>query len=244
MLTFILLCFILVYGINTQSVTIVVASKHENLDWIHKYLKGYDVKIYRADSNITGYYSLYEKGFEACQYLAYIINNYHNLSDYTIFIHAHSQSWHFRGQMYDLIPRLDYSKLEFANLNYECYQKVVFDQRYNRLIESLYNKSIPSISHYCCAQFVVTRDRILRNSLETYQAYDYWLQTIKEENHYTSRVFEYTYHMIFGNSQYEEPYKNGVCDLIDCNPEELKQKKILYTYRLNEDGEKIQHNIH
>jgi len=188
--------------------------------------------------------SLYEKGFEACQYLAYIINNYHNLSDYTIFIHAHSQSWHFHGQMYDLIPRLDYSKLEFANLNFDCYQKVVFDQRYVKLIESLYNKSIPSISHYCCAQFVVTRDRILRNSLETYQAYDYWLQTIKEENHYTSRVFEYIWHMIFGNSQYEEPYKNGVCDLIDCNPEELKQKKILYTYRLNEDGEKIQHNIH
>lgn len=243
MLIFLLLCFVLISYVHCQSVTIVVASKHENLDWIHKYLKGYDVKIYRGDNNSTGYSSKYEKGFEVCQYLAYILDHYDKLPDYTIFIHAHSNSWHFYGQMYDLIPRLDYSKIEYTNLNYDLYRKVNFDQRYSSLIQSLYNKSISSISHYCCAQFVVRKDRILRNSLETYQAYDYWLQTINEENYHTSRVFEYLWGMIFGNPQYQEPYKNGVCDLIDCNPEELKRRKILYTYRLNEQGEKVVHNI-
>jgi hypothetical protein len=244
MTIYVLLLILISFNCNviSQSVTIVIASKFEDLTWVHQRLKGYDVKIYRPDNNTTGYYSDYEKGVEACMYLSYIINYYNNLSDYTIFLHGHESSWHSKNITH-LIPRLEYSKLEYANLNYNNYQHVIFDDRYNKLITSLYNKSIPDVKHYCCAQFVIKKDRILRNSLEIYQSYDYWLRNIEEENYYTSRVFEYTWHITFGNPEHGEKYKTGVCDLINCNIDEIRKNKILYTYYMNDDGFNIRSTI-
>ena len=236
-LYFLLFCKCYAYEYN---VTIVVASKYENLDWL-KRLEGYEVKVYRPDNNSTGYFSGYEKGFEACMYLSYIINHYDRLSDYTIFLHGHESSWHSKNITH-LIPRLDYSKIKYANLNYERYQTVIFDKRYLDLIKGLYNKSISRVTHYCCAQFVVSKERILRKTLDEYKAYDYWLQQTTEINHYTSRVFEYTWHFIFDEPLIQKRYTHEFCSLINCTPEEYKLKQITYTYYYF-DGVKTKYSL-
>ena len=50
----------------------------------------------------------------------------------------------------------------------------------------------------CCAQFVVSRDQILRRPLDDYVKLRQWLLKTQEDDYHSGRVFEYSWHVIFG----------------------------------------------
>lgn len=50
---------------------------------------------------------------------------------------------------------------------------------------------------YCCAEFIVSRDAILRRPRQFYENALFWLWNTTYRQDFTSRFFEFTWHMIF-----------------------------------------------
>lgn len=50
----------------------------------------------------------------------------------------------------------------------------------------------------CCAQFAVSREAVLRRRLKDYVAYRDWLLNTRLDDGLSGRVFEYLWHVIFG----------------------------------------------
>jgi hypothetical protein len=61
------------------------------------------------------------------------------------------------------------------------------------------NTVIPErIGVACCAQFAVSRNQILQRPLDHYIWFHSWLMKTKLSDDVSGRVFEYIWHMIFG----------------------------------------------
>ena len=232
----ILLILLICNQIFCKNLTIIAASKHENVVWLNKFKDNYDVRIYRPNEIGYKYTTLYEKGFEVVMYLKYIIDNYHNLSDYNIFIHAHLTSWHSRN-MSQIIPRLN--NASYHNLNIDYFQKINIQNSkdYKNIIDELttivYNKTIPYVNGYCCAQFIVSKENIQKHKLNIYRQLDFWLYSTKQHNHYSSRAFEYLWSYILGGAYDLEPYENGLCSIINCTESELKDKNMNFKLKFS-----------
>lgn len=56
------------------------------------------------------------KGNEASSYLEYIIENYENLPDVSIFVHGHRNDWHHKENMDDKICNLKFNH-SYYNIN-------------------------------------------------------------------------------------------------------------------------------
>ncbi|KAK4508796.1 hypothetical protein PRZ48_002535 [Zasmidium cellare] len=50
----------------------------------------------------------------------------------------------------------------------------------------------------CCAQFAVSREQVLKRSLEEYEWYHQWLMATEMSDGLSGRIFEYLWHVIFG----------------------------------------------
>lgn len=61
------------------------------------------------------------------------------------------------------------------------------------------NTDVPEIVAVpCCAQFAVTREQILARPLSQYLAFHRWLLETELDDDTSGRVFEYLWHIIFG----------------------------------------------
>jgi hypothetical protein len=54
------------------------------------------------------------------------------------------------------------------------------------------------IATACCAQFAVSRDRILQRPLKDYIRYHQWLMDTTMSDEISGRIMEYSWHMMFG----------------------------------------------
>jgi hypothetical protein len=80
----------------------------------------------------------------------------------------------------------------------------------------------PSVGVACCAQFAVTREKIRERPLDDYKRYRQWLLDTPLDDSTSGRIFEYSWHIIFGKPythcpNAKECYCNifGLCNL-DC----------------------------
>ncbi|KAL9110794.1 MAG: hypothetical protein Q9227_004786 [Pyrenula ochraceoflavens] len=77
---------------------VMAALRADDISWIHETHPKIPKSIYVVDSNSTagpsGPKTPLNKGHEAMAYLTYIIDQYTNLSDTTLFLHSHRYSWH------------------------------------------------------------------------------------------------------------------------------------------------------
>lgn len=230
-----ILILLLIKSIICLTVDIIAASKHENVQWLHDMMKilpnEYNLKIYRPNEIGYQYTTNYEKGFEACMYLRYIIDNYNELPDYIIFIHAHKSSWHIKD-MSKIIPRINYNNLTYKNLNYDNFEKVYLQKNYiDNIYLQLLKKKFEYIDTYCCGQFIVNRDIVLRNDINTYKYFNTWLENTNYENFYTGRAFEYIWFYIFHGYENDTPYSHGLCSIINCTDSELNDKNFNFNLK-------------
>jgi hypothetical protein len=163
------------------------------------------------------------KGKEAIGYLLYIIKNYKKLSERTAFIHGHETAWHYLNplSLSDAILTARTDKYGFISLNIKHHPDVepgrhplgnydlrilndapwIFLKKYWNEYFQKYLGDIPKeISHDCCGQFIVRKDRILKHPIEAYIKWLY-LCNVSKEDHTFALVFELIWHIIFG----EEP---------------------------------------
>jgi hypothetical protein len=188
-------------------VKVVVAHSNENLDWI-QYVKYETIIISKA--NIPPEV-VPNKGNEASSYLKYIIDNYDNLDDYTIFVHGHRTHWHHTSNIDEKINNIDFvhdyyniNEVEIDKLHYAL-NSVEMENKSNLLPKawnSFINETGISVDYIklgciTCAQFYVNKNLILKHPREEYIKMYNWLMNSNIISFWTGRVFEHSWHYIF-----------------------------------------------
>lgn len=153
-------------------------------------------------------------------YLTYIIENYATLPPITAFVHASPEQWHndVFATTNETLSRLDLSTVRrrgYVNLRCAlapgCPVSVrPFDESYKQkenpvysgfegIYGELFNGSrVPEIiGGVCCAQFVVTRERIWDRPREEYVWMREWVVRSKLDSVGVGSVFEMLWHVVF-----------------------------------------------
>ncbi|KAJ5688818.1 hypothetical protein N7462_003210 [Penicillium macrosclerotiorum] len=191
----------------------------EDTDWLEEELPEWQHAVYDVDDPDAEFHVQQNKGRESNVYLQYIIDHYDKLPEYMVFMHAHRSSGHVEFWEQDnalTIQRLQLPFLEEAgyvnlrcNWSPGCPDEVhPFRQLEGRTTEIAFagawmgifnNTNIPEVvAAPCCAQFAVTKAQVHARPLSDYQAYHKWLMQTELDDDTSGRVFEYLWHIIFG----------------------------------------------
>lgn len=175
--------------------------------------------VYIVDDSEAELHVQANKGKESNIYLQYILDHYYSLPDYIVFLHAHRISPHVEFYEQDNVLtvrrlQLDYlRKAGYVNLRCQwgpgCPDEL---QPYRQLdghtaeiaftgawVQMFNNTDVPAVvATPCCAQFAVTRQQVLARPLSDYETYHRWLMETELDDETSGRVFEYLWHVIFG----------------------------------------------
>lgn len=160
--------------------TIVVARYKENIEWTKQFE---NVIIYNKGEKLgDGYNEIFlnNVGREGHTYYKYICDNYENLQDYTIFLQAYpfDHSPNIIANLSNYIKKTDLNidfeflseQIHYSSLNLELY-KYRECQNIHKSWEKVFGENVED--HECVfgagAQFIVSKNRILKNTKEFYE---------------------------------------------------------------------------
>jgi hypothetical protein len=195
---------------NVPDKLLVVAGYMFNTDWLNEYLSHYPHVVYTKMNNTAKYNVPHNVGQEAHMYLQFIIDYYDKLPVHTAFLHGHGEdSWH-DATLYERLNNLDWDAKPYQNLNWDwrrwhdlnnkkyIVHKAELTKNWPPPITKWVGSPPPRICHYCCAQFIVHKDTIRMLPKQFYIDYYNWFIETKTDTYWTSRIAEYTWHIIFG----------------------------------------------
>lgn len=200
--------------------------EHEDLQWLVNQNE-WDYVIYTGMYKVPDYVPTKKvvwvpnKGGDAFSKLWYIVTNYNNLPSSVAFVHGHLNGWH---QDKDILSALrEYSGQDYYTLNDRKQRNTFYDGcgqvpehawasaelnwnwARDGLVEIKPDYPIPSrLEFTCCSQFVVTRERILANTLDFYRRCVDWLVKTNKEDYITGRVFEHNWHYMMTHKEVED----------------------------------------
>ncbi|KAJ5563102.1 hypothetical protein N7461_001863 [Penicillium sp. DV-2018c] len=213
---------------KSDRVIVLGRMSYEDTDWLEEQLPEWQHAVYIMDDPEASLSVEQNKGKESNAYLQYILDNYHKLPDYMVFLHAHQYSHHVEFWEQDnvlTVKRLQLDHLRqvgYLNLRCEwtpgCPDEVQpFRQTAGRTTELAFagawlrifnNTDVPEVvATPCCAQFAVTREQVLQRPRSDYESYHRWLMTTELDDETSGRVFEYLWHIIFGQDSVFCPSK-------------------------------------
>ncbi|KAM7188314.1 Protein of unknown function (DUF3431) domain containing protein, partial [Naviculisporaceae sp. PSN 640] len=227
---------------------VIAHTEFENVNWIHDdilnspppsyphkkdgqrtnttkwvpYLYSTD-KIFRPITSSEGplhFHTPLNKGREALAYLSYIITHYDSLPDISVFMHAHSSSWHDDQFGLDSPTTLSRLNLDLVVLkgyvNLRCWwdpgcpdhihpytsnpdELKPEEQFFREAWLDLYpwRDVPPAISQTCCGQFALSRERIRSVKLAEYVRLRDWILVTDLEDSVSGRVFEYIWQVMW-----------------------------------------------
>ncbi|KAI1077759.1 hypothetical protein F5B20DRAFT_572000 [Whalleya microplaca] len=205
---------------------VVASTKKEDTSWLHKYVPHWRKNIYVVDKPHAPLTVPQNKGNEAMVYLTYIIDRYYTLPDNVLFLHASRFQWHNDDPDYDSLAGLRNLRVPYLQeagyVNLRCvwaigcpaeihpFEDEANAQDENPITKHIYKKSfeelfpgvpVPEVvAVSCCSQFGVTRDTIQKRPRDDYLHYRQWLLDTPLDNSLNGRVFEFTWHIIFGKN--------------------------------------------
>lgn len=162
-----------------------------------------------------------EKGHEAMVYLSYIIDHYDELPDIVIFLHAHRFAWHnnmlldkdaslmIRHLSPERVTRDGYMNLrchwdpgcpEWLHPGETVHDK---DRTEQEVLGGAWEELFPGepmpniLAQPCCAQFAVSRERVLSIPRERFVSLRDWVVKTELNDFLSGRVLEYTWQYIF-----------------------------------------------
>lgn len=166
------------------------------------------------------------QGHEANAYLSYIVDHYHDLHRFTIFIHAKEDNWHNDvggSKTWDQLPNLRFEAIErMGYVNLRCldhpgcpnsllpgghdatdvkYQYLVenFPQMYSEIFGVDPIATPREIGHQCCGQFAATNQVIRQRPLIEYERMLNWVANTQSADSFgVGWVMEKLWHIIFG----------------------------------------------
>lgn len=199
--------------INT---TIIVSRYDEDVTWTIPLVEhGFRVIVYdHVPRPNNPYFVPYNEGREASAYFKFLLDNYHNLTTYTIFLHGTDTSWHHKGSLTNTILNMykrKYKPKHYESLNHIClgginntivkHSNYFFDKFLAPYVgdrKRFFGDWTPG--NVCCAQFVVHKSRILKYPHKFYFDIYQWLLTSKRMNHKDKgHMLEWTWFIIFDN---------------------------------------------
>ena len=201
-------------------------------------------------------------GREASSYLMFIIKNYHNLPNFIAFIHGHESSYH-QKHPYGILKAIETARIdkyEYISLNVMI-QAITFNNnlKFNRntpnridyvcdiahklmkevwtnIYEPELKYPFPEILRYHrSAQFIVSKNRILKYPINFYQKLYNFVTNPKSfvphgnyTDYHSSCTLEFSWHMIFGltpdfcETDPNDPIYNN------CNEETYLHSRFIY----------------
>ncbi|KAF1834476.1 hypothetical protein BDW02DRAFT_525296 [Decorospora gaudefroyi] len=208
-------------GHNYTSIMVIAKTKAENIDWILEKMPQQQTAVYVADDPSAPLHPPKNKGHEVMIYLSWIIDNYDNLPDVAIFMHAHQLTWHnddiLDRDAHLLITRLSRQRVwreGFVNMrctwrpgcpdwmhpgettiNNAKQEEVLLAKSWSELFPL---DEVPAVlAQPCCAQFALSRERIHAKPHAQYVWYRDWLFNTKLSDHLSGRIWEYVWQFVF-----------------------------------------------
>lgn len=197
----------------------------DDVVWATTKLNGWDAFVYTVDNTTLPMHTDRNKGNEANAYLTYIIQHYGSLPSTVAFVHSHGsgfpKAWHTDAKGHSNNESLNSLNVNFVQengyANLRCLHnpgcpdevqpfrepmdesrttEVVFAAAWREIFD---NKDVPEVVGVaCCAQFAVSRQQILKRTKEEYLRMHRWLMNTDLDDQISGRVFEYLWHIIFG----------------------------------------------
>lgn len=190
---------------NIKNNKIIIHHFNEDLDWVNYLDSSYDYVIYSRNlPNSDKVVNIkHDKGVESCAYLQFIIDNYDDLPENMVFVHAHRHSWHQDDYVDVLIKKLDWTK-SYYNINnnyitplikndqeiierhfyHRTWSQCEYRKSYKLWVEDVWSDlfagqiEMPErIEGKCGAQFLVKKEIVKKYSKEFYQRLLSWLLT-------------------------------------------------------------------
>ncbi len=214
-------------GHNYTSTLVIAKTKDENIDWMDELMPDQHKAVYVANDPKAPLHPPKNKAHEVMVYLSWIIDNYDNLPDVAIFMHAHQLTWHNDDMLNNdaalMITRLSRQRVwreGFVNMRCSWYpgcpdwmhpgetQQNDFKQEEVLLAKSWSEifplDEIPSVlAQPCCAQFALSRERIQAKPYAQYIWYRDWVFNTRLPDHLSGRIWEYVWQFVFtGESIY------------------------------------------
>mmetsp|Transcript_22416 Transcript_22416/g.48971 ORF Transcript_22416/g.48971 Transcript_22416/m.48971 type:complete len:489 (+) Transcript_22416:352-1818(+) len=137
-------------------------------------------------------------GREDVAYVSFILQNYDNLPPHVFFLHGHETSWHQDSSITEMLQELPLPcplppdlYLSFGNSISRDWRRMtclfgacksrrlqaVMERAWSQFFSPVLGALPPDLSHFCCAQMLVSRDRILRRPPAVYAAALSWSLT-------------------------------------------------------------------
>lgn len=211
--------------ISNDKAVVMGALSTDEVDWATTKLNGWDAFVYTVDNITMLPHTDRNKGNEANAYLTYIIQNYDSLPSIVAFVHSHEsgfpKAWHTDAKHHSNVESLNSLNVDFVQrngyANLRCLQnpgcpdeiqpfrepvdesrttEAAFAAAWREIFD---NNDVPEVVGVaCCAQFAVSRQQILKRSKEEYLRMHKWLMNTELDDSTSGRVFEYLWHIIFG----------------------------------------------
>ena len=214
-------------GSTYSRVLVVPRLQTDDISWIPDELPDTDSTVYTVNDPLAALHPPKNKGHEVMIYVSYIIEHYDTLPDIIIFMHAHRWTHHNNALLaYDaveMVRRLhnDYvTKEGYVNMrcswspgcpewlhsdspreSLEKQEEIVLSKSWSELFPS---DPIPAaLGQACCAQFALSRERILSIPLSRFIFYRDWIARTPLSDYISGRIWEYSWQFLFtGRSIY------------------------------------------
>ncbi|KAI9806621.1 MAG: hypothetical protein M1825_006078 [Sarcosagium campestre] len=207
-------------GSNYTRVLVLASTKDEDTSWVAKELPELDKAIYVVNDPKASLRPPLNKGHELMVYLTFIIDNYDQLPELVLFMHAHRWAYHnnevlgadavkmIKALSSERVIREGYMNLRCVwdpgcpahlrplakELDFHHMQPVMADQ-WPHLFP---HRDIPeTLAQPCCSQFAVSRERLRSISLREFISYRDWLLRTPVTDYYSGRLWEYLWQYVF-----------------------------------------------
>ena len=202
---------------------VVVAPRvqEDDIDWMKEELPNINFIVYTADDSKAPLHPPKNKGHEVMIYLTYIIDNYWNLPDIILFMHAHRWSYHnnelLGSDAVQMIKALSSERVTREGyMNLRCHwdpgcpewlfprnTEETLKKQEEPYVAKAWNElhpldPIPNVlAQPCCAQFAVSKERIQSIPLQRFVFYRDWLLRTPLSDYVSGRIWEYTWQFVF-----------------------------------------------
>ncbi|KAL9105089.1 MAG: hypothetical protein Q9163_000007 [Psora crenata] len=209
------------YQKGYSRVMVVARMEHEDVSWLSTELPELSVMVYVANNPMSPLHPPKNKGHEVMVYFTYIIDYYDQLPDVVIFMHAHRFTHHNNELLgYDAARMLRHLSNEHVirqgYVNMRCNwspgcpewlypdsaQEYMGKQEEAVLAESWHelfpNNPVPrTLAQPCCAQFALSRRRILSIPKSRFVFYRDWILRTPLSDYVSGRIWEYLWQFLF-----------------------------------------------
>lgn len=221
-------------GSTYTKMIVAPRTSEEDTNWMTYELPDWETAVYVADDPEAPLHPPKNKGHEVIVYLTYIIDFYDNLPDIVAFMHSHQFAWHvdeiFGGDTAVMLQRLNPARvIREGYMNLRCiwapgcpdwmHPGTVQEDESKQeevMLAHVWREVFPQepvpdvLAQPCCAQFAVSRERILTIPKSRFVFYRDWVMKTDLSDYISGRAWEYLWHVIFTGQKTVCP-KENVC---------------------------------